>query len=142
MTSPNGDQTHYVYRLFDEDDCCLYVGLTVNVDGRIQTHHHLGTPFAHLIARTEVTEHPNLTAARAVEAAEILRLRPRWNVSGRRRRVEWTACDYFEVIERISLYPARQMPRHRLAKLVLEYRRRFPEIAEQTLPALALERAA
>lgn len=125
-----------VYRLFDADDVCLYVGMTANLESRLDTHRR-DSAFGNRIASVRTTLHEDRPTATPVESAEILRLRPRWNVNGRGGRATWTACDYFEVLERMHADRGdeRVSDRH-LRRIRAEFARRYPNVARQTLAAL------
>lgn len=73
---------HYVYRIMDADDVVLYVGMTWDLNGRLEAHQ--GRPWAWRIRRVDVTRHAGRAAAMEVERAEIVRLLPLYNVNIKR----------------------------------------------------------
>lgn len=72
----------YVYRAFDESGRLLYVGCTVNVEGRMATHAEK-SPWHLFHSRLEVEEFPTRDEAAAAEVVAIATEHPRWNMRGR-----------------------------------------------------------
>lgn len=70
--------THYVYRLFDADDRCLYVGRSTDYAMRVRRHRM--RPWGSQIARVDVTLHASPAQARDRESCEIGRLNPVHNI--------------------------------------------------------------
>lgn len=62
--------THYVYRAYDEFDFLLYVGCTVNLQGRLSAHLS-SSPWRPYMVRHEFETYAGLKAARAAELALI-----------------------------------------------------------------------
>lgn len=60
----------HVYRLYDQADRLLYVGVTLNLESRIASHIS-GMPWGGDIHRIEVKEYPNRVLAEAAERAAI-----------------------------------------------------------------------
>lgn len=71
-------EPHYVYRLYDEQRRCLYVGCTITPHVRIGF--HVGKEWGHLIHSSLITEHVHKQAALKVEREEIVRLQPLYNL--------------------------------------------------------------
>lgn len=70
-----------LYRLYDEDDRLLYVGIAFNP--RVRCYHHKKhKPWWPSVARREVEWHDNRRQAEAAESAAIAAEKPRYNVSG------------------------------------------------------------
>lgn len=132
----DGLRTHYVYRLFDIDGMPLYVGMTLNVGNRVEQH-RLEATFGGRIHRVEVTTHADLWTAAEVEREQIRALRPRHNIAGRGPRRDWSACDFYEVIEHHAAGAVREHSKT-LPDLLHEFGLRFPDTAAATLPALGL----
>jgi len=132
------DGREVVYRVFGPGGTCLYVGQSSRLSRRLETH-RLQAPWAPAGARIRVTVHPSRVEARRVETAEIRRLRPRWNISGRPPRVDWTACDYLEVIEALphTLNGSPHLAGNRPHRLRRELSSRYPEIARAAYGAEA-----
>lgn len=143
--------TAYVYRLYDADDVCLYVGCTEDVTKRL-AHHSVYQPWGHRIAYHLVEEWGSRPDALAAEAIYIDALRPRYNIYGRGPRSCWGQCDYAEYLEAIVNYPSpdrerrrdrRELFDRRVARIAAEFSRIFPDTAAVVLPALGIaERAA
>jgi predicted GIY-YIG superfamily endonuclease len=74
---------HYVYRLLDANGQALYVGMTWDLNSRLESHQ--AKPWAWQIARVDVTRHAGRLAAMAVEREEIVRLLPAHNVNIKRK---------------------------------------------------------
>lgn len=138
----NQDIPAKVYRCFGEGDEALYVGATTDLDARMVTHQQTTAWFARVV-RTETTDHENLRVARAVEAEEIKRIRPRWNIQGRGPRVHWSLCDYVEVM--MATHARRdESPKsydihgadERIARLGREVVTRFPDAGPVVLADL------
>lgn len=129
----------YVYRLYDADDVLLYVGCAYDVKVRVELHRY-ATYFGPRINRVEYVEYPDRATADVAELEAIQTLRPRWNSKGRPPRSEWTSCDYFEEIERISLMlmDGYDNWEQRVHRLVTEFYMKYPNVAAQTLPILRL----
>jgi hypothetical protein len=71
--------TQYVYRLFDADTRCLYVGATAKIGARLG--HHQLRSWGPRIKRIEITTHDSWVDARRTEVDEIRRLAPEQNVN-------------------------------------------------------------
>lgn len=127
------DRRYVVYRVYCEDDSCLYVGMTRVLQGRMTQHQLTGVWFP-LAARVRVTIHPDKESAGLVEMQQIGELRPRFNIRGRRPRPEWSACDFAEVIE---IYRHTTGTTERRQRVVELFKARYPEIARQVLAAMA-----
>jgi hypothetical protein len=129
----------YVYRMYSADDVLLYVGMAYEVSVRENVHRYT-TPWGDQIDRVEVTEYPTRSEAAAAESEAIRTERPRWNSKGRPGRKDWTACDYFEELERISLIDMEWYEpwQRRVRVLAREFYNRYPNVAEQTLPSLGI----
>ncbi len=82
MRHEDRDAEHYVYRLMDADGHALYVGMTWDLNARLESHQ--AKPWAWQIARVDVTRHAGRLAAMDAERAEILRLRPAHNINIKR----------------------------------------------------------
>jgi predicted GIY-YIG superfamily endonuclease len=72
----------YVYRAFDDAGRLLYVGCTVNMEGRLATHAS-SSPWYMFHARIEVETFPTRELAAEAEAVAIATEHPRWNMRGR-----------------------------------------------------------
>lgn len=68
-----------MYRMYDADDRCLYVGAAVNVGDRL-IHHENTRQWGRQVARIDVTVHRSVKTACALEVEEIKRLSPIHNV--------------------------------------------------------------
>ena len=71
-------EPHYVYRIYDEQRRCLYVGCSINPEARIRF--HLSKPWGDQIHHYVVTEHVRRSMALDVERAETHRLDPLYNL--------------------------------------------------------------
>lgn len=127
----SGWRQAHVYRLYDADDVLLYVGMAFVVESRVDCHR--AAPFGSQIARVEVDTFTNRIRAARAERQQITSLRPRWNSVGRGTRSEWTACDYFEELERLSYGLSGQTL---VPRLLAEFCDKYPDTAEATLPAI------
>ncbi len=130
--------TPVVYRAYDEHGFPLYFVSTVNLPGRLE-HHASNAYWWQDGLSIEVTMHLSVKAARAVEAAEIREVRPRFNLAGRPPRAEWTAADH---VEFLMAYRAGPTNRSRWELVRQSLSAKFPEIAEVVLPAIPLPRNA
>lgn len=70
-----------LYRLYDEADVLLYVGVTDNLHSRMQMHGS-SSPWFGDVARTETDEHASRAGALAAEAQAIANDRPLHNRRG------------------------------------------------------------
>ena len=76
---------HSLYRLFDEDDQLMYIGVAFDVTHRIYMHEaawyssHASMQMFRRIARHTTEEYPNKLAARAAERAAIKAEAPLYN---------------------------------------------------------------
>ena len=129
----------YVYRLFSDEDVLLYVGMAYDVSVRENVHRY-STPWGDQISRVDVVKYATREEAAAAETEAIRTERPRWNSKGRPGRRDWTACDYFEELERISLIGMEWYEpwQQRMRSLTREFYSRYPNVAEQTLPSLGI----
>lgn len=121
----------YVYRVFTGEDLCLYVGATGDLQARFDSH-IVGSAWAAEAHRFVVTEVSDMTSALSLEAEEIRRLRPIWNIKGRGPRHTWQLSDYAEVIlavdaRRHMAWKAENSDR-KVLRLLTEMRRRFPDV--------------
>lgn len=69
-----------VYRAFDEDGDCLYVGKSTAVISRLNNH-LTSSEWRDDVVRFEITSHEDAETMACVEGAEIQRLAPRCNVA-------------------------------------------------------------
>lgn len=76
MTRASGD--HYLYRAYDANDVCLYIGVTTNVRRRIREHH--ARDWFPQVARWDVSEPMFRLHAAAAERSAIHCERPRYNI--------------------------------------------------------------
>lgn len=139
-----------VYRLYDADAVCLYVGCTSNLDARL-AHHATRQFWGNDIARHESVEFPTRRLALDAEAETIREHRPRYNIYGRGERSGWSQCDYAEYLDSILHYPSldrqrradrRELFERRVERIAGEFERRFPDTASVVLPALGLSERA
>lgn len=72
----------YVYKAWDSEGRCLYVGRTVGPRNRMHVHAHDGSPWLLLTIRMTWTAVDDWEMARAEQSA-IRLLNPRYNVLGR-----------------------------------------------------------
>lgn len=79
--SPNVRPT-VLYRLYDEDDNLLYIGITCGFDARMRDHAHRH-PWWPLVARTVLDWFDTDYEADRAETAAIRAERPRYNVGKR-----------------------------------------------------------
>lgn len=123
--------TAYVYRIFDADERLIYVGSTVNVFNRLES--HKARWWAHQAARVKAKVYATIDAARAAERAAIASENPRWNVMGSRRI--WTPSDpsqdYLDYITAVTTTgnPNTTYNRAHLSRVRNELELRYPEPA-------------
>jgi hypothetical protein len=72
----------YLYRAFNRDGDLLYIGSSVQVDGRIR-HHYLNAPWWFVASRFTFVRYPDEASARQAEVDAIGSEHPRWNVRHR-----------------------------------------------------------
>lgn len=70
-----------LYRMYDEQDRMIYVGITCNVTNRMRAH-QAEKPWWADVCRIEMERYPNQPAARAVEAKIIQTVAPVHNGGG------------------------------------------------------------
>lgn len=75
-------RSYFVYRIYDADDALLYVGVTENVDRRLNEH-RLYASFSAEIARATYEEILDRMEAYAAERAAIFNEQPRHNIRGK-----------------------------------------------------------
>lgn len=68
--------THVVYVAYNEDGSCAYVGMTADLNARLDQHRATYQRWAWGFGHIDYTEVPDRTAARVVEAWTIWTLRP------------------------------------------------------------------
>lgn len=90
------DEPCFVYHCYIDDELA-YIGASIDPDLRLEQHKSVA-PWAHHVNRIESTRFDTGREALAVEAADIKRLRPRWNLGGRGPRATWQLSDYVEVL--------------------------------------------
>lgn len=79
MTEPQDDiRSHFVYRLFSEDEDLLYVGVTYDVATRFVNHH--SKPWWSEVAQWKITTAPSRFVALYLEAEAILTEHPKYNL--------------------------------------------------------------
>ena len=80
---------HWVYRCYDTDGRLIYVGCTMELAKRLDTHHR-SSWWADQVANVKATVHPNYAAALRIERKAIREEHPRWNVGVRwQKRTDW-----------------------------------------------------
>lgn len=73
--------SHQLYRLYDENDRLLYVGISHSARFRLMQ--HVRKVWWKDVSRKEVEKHPNRKAALQAEKTAVHTERPIWNVQGR-----------------------------------------------------------
>lgn len=99
MTCPDyTNSPHYVYVCIGRDGRAVYVGCTVNLAARMESHRSSAF-WARDVIKVRATVHPNKAAGLAVERDAIRDLQPRFNRTGRwGHRQNWTVADYDDYI--------------------------------------------
>jgi excisionase family DNA binding protein len=72
----------YVYRAYGDDGRLLYVGMSDNVENRLQQHRVNNAAWFDHLANVTVEQHPDRISAEAAERNAIRSERPLYNVSG------------------------------------------------------------
>jgi excisionase family DNA binding protein len=72
----------YLYRCYGDDGRLLYVGMTDNVERRLQSHRVDKSAWFEHLANITVEQHPDRISAEAAERNAIRSERPLYNVSG------------------------------------------------------------
>lgn len=122
MTTPAPWQGRYVvYRLFDGDGRLIYVGCSRSLETRIYTHVKKSW-FGWAIHRVGVQLAPDRATALAMESEAILTENPRWNLTGRKPRRDWTLDDY---LDRLTILDHHAGSHHRAADIRRECETRF-----------------
>lgn len=73
------NDTHVLYRIFDEDDALLYVGITNNPKGRILGHQS-DKPWWPSVSTITLAHFPDREALEAAERVAVATEKPRFNV--------------------------------------------------------------
>lgn len=74
--------TAYLYRAFNRDGDLLYIGSSVQIDGRMRQH-YLNAPWWFVASRFTFEAYPDEASAREAEATAIAAEHPRWNIRHR-----------------------------------------------------------
>ena len=82
--------THYVYRLWNEADELLYVGISKTLVTRL-TQHDATQPWSAEVASVTAKKYPNRDKARAAEIEAIQTEGPRYNIRDRVKEIDWAA---------------------------------------------------
>lgn len=75
-------EPHTVYIAW-EDDHCLYVGCSVDVEARLHDHHRRPAPWASRVTHIDLFEFPNKRLALDVEWRTVYELQAEFNIRGR-----------------------------------------------------------
>lgn len=75
----NASREHQLYRLYDNEDRLLYVGITFRVGGRLEEH-RIYQPWWGQVERSTVETHPNRRAALEAERRAITEENPIHNI--------------------------------------------------------------
>jgi excisionase family DNA binding protein len=72
----------YVYRAYSQEGALLYVGMSDNVERRLEAHRSSKSEWVGRLAKVTVQPHPDRAAAAVAELEAIRSERPLYNVSG------------------------------------------------------------
>lgn len=90
---------HYVYRAYDKNGRCLYIGCTKDAEARLNHHRRYGSPWIFEAEKFRMTVHPGFKAGREAEAKAIAEEQPVWNVQGRFKMHDtWTREEWHEYV--------------------------------------------
>lgn len=78
-----------VYRFYSADGELLYVGVSMNLEGRLNSHKNWRERWQQFV-RIELTWYPNRAEALAAETLAIETESPRWNATGSKVKAEFT----------------------------------------------------